>query len=56
MTCAVGACNVEVADALSGVRTWDETARRVQAGWHRQPVALPAGWAPDTNDLWIPYP
>jgi sugar/nucleoside kinase (ribokinase family) len=56
IACAVGACNVEAADALSGVRTWDETARRVQAGWRRQPVSLPVGWAPDTNGLWIPYP
>ena len=53
MACAVGACNVEAADALSGVRTWEETTRRVQAGWRRQPVALPAGWAPDINDLWM---
>jgi hypothetical protein len=52
----VGACNVKAADALSGVRTWDGTARRVQAGWCRQLVALPVEWAPDTNRLWIPYP
>lgn len=33
MAAAVGACNVEAADALSGVRTWEETVSRVQAGW-----------------------
>jgi sugar/nucleoside kinase (ribokinase family) len=33
MAVAVGACNVEAADALSGVRTWDETLARVAAGW-----------------------
>jgi hypothetical protein len=43
MACAVEACHVEAADALSGVRTRGETACRVQAAWHRQPVALPAG-------------
>ena len=26
---AVGACNVEAADTLSGIRSWDETMRRV---------------------------
>jgi sugar/nucleoside kinase (ribokinase family) len=33
MAVAVGACNVEAADALSGVRTWEETVARVEAGW-----------------------
>lgn len=31
--CAVGACNVEAADATSGVRTWDETMTRIAADW-----------------------
>ncbi|NWG16786.1 MAG: carbohydrate kinase family protein [Chloroflexi bacterium] len=31
--CAVGACNVEAADALSGVRPWEATAERLRAGW-----------------------
>ena len=30
---AVGACNVEAPDALSGIRPWDETMRRIDAGW-----------------------
>jgi sugar/nucleoside kinase (ribokinase family) len=30
---AVGACNVEAADALSGVRSFEETAARIDAGW-----------------------
>lgn len=33
---AVGACNVESPDALSGIRTWDETWRRVNSGWARK--------------------
>lgn len=33
---AVGACNVEAADALSGVRTWEETWARIAAGWPRR--------------------
>ena len=31
----VGACNVEAADALGGIRSWDETLRRINAGWVR---------------------
>ncbi len=33
----VGACNVETPDALSGVRSWDETWRRINSGWKRKP-------------------
>lgn len=32
---AVGACNVEAADALGGIRTWEETQDRIKAGWAR---------------------
>lgn len=35
---AAGACCVEVAGALGGVRPWDETLARIDAGW--EPVAL----------------
>jgi len=42
---AVGACNVEAADALGGIRSWDETWRRVRGGWARHDLALDApGW------------
>ncbi len=37
---AVGACNVEAADAVSGVRHWDEVRKRLSAGWPRRPVSL----------------
>lgn len=33
MACAVGACNVEKADATSGIRGWEETRARIDAGW-----------------------
>ena len=36
---AVGACNVEAADALSGVRTWPETLARIDAGWRPSRLA-----------------
>jgi sugar/nucleoside kinase (ribokinase family) len=51
---AVGACNVESADALSGLRTWDETLDRTHADWERLPLHLddPA-WSWDQSDkLW----
>jgi sugar/nucleoside kinase (ribokinase family) len=35
--CAVGACNVEAADATSGIRTWDETVRRLNEEWPTRP-------------------
>ena len=33
MACAVAACNIEAADATSGVRSWDETTARLKSGW-----------------------
>ncbi len=42
---AVGACNVEAADTLSGLRSWEETMARVAAGWERHPLLLTTpGW------------
>jgi sugar/nucleoside kinase (ribokinase family) len=54
MAVAVGACNVEAADALSGIRTWEETAVRIANGWERQPLPLDApGWYWDAQfGLW----
>jgi sugar/nucleoside kinase (ribokinase family) len=45
LACAVGGCNVEAPDALSGLRTWDETQTRVRAGWARKRLPLDSsGW------------
>ncbi|MHB1630542.1 MAG: carbohydrate kinase family protein [Bacilli bacterium] len=42
---AVGACNVEAADAASGVQSWDAVEKRMQAGWKRRSVTMPlSGW------------
>ncbi len=50
---AVGACNVEAADALSGLRSWDETLARIESGWQRCPLEAPApGWQPVAPGLW----
>lgn len=55
MAVAVGACNVEAADALSGVRSWDETFRRVQAGWPRRALAVEGpGWEFEAGwQMWV---
>lgn len=52
---AVGACNVEAADAVSGVPSWEAVQRRVQAGWEQMPVTLKlSGWGWDAQQrLWI---
>ena len=45
MAVAVGACNVEAADALSGVRSWEDTRQRIAQGWARLPLKVDAtGW------------
>jgi hypothetical protein len=36
----VGACNVEAADALSGLRSWEATLQRIEAGWEHLPLHL----------------
>jgi len=42
---AVGACNVEAADATSGVRPWEETQGRIASGWARRDARIDAlGW------------
>jgi len=36
MAVAVGACCCEAADAISGIRPWNEVRRRIAAGWPRR--------------------
>lgn len=59
---AVGACNVEAADALSGIRTWDATWARIAAGWPHHTLSLnptshvrtAEGWLWDAQRaLWV---
>ena len=43
--CAVGAHNVMVMDAVSGVKTWAETTDAIARGWAKNPVKLTgSGW------------
>jgi sugar/nucleoside kinase (ribokinase family) len=53
MAVAVGGCCVEALDATSGVRSWEDTALRVKAGWSRRPVQVnEKGWGPAANGTW----
>jgi sugar/nucleoside kinase (ribokinase family) len=48
---AVGAFNVEAADALNGLPTWPALQKRLEAGWERLPTRIPTtGWQ------WQPEP
>lgn len=45
---AVGACNVQAPDALSGLKSWDETQRLLKAGWKKVPLRVSGrGWRHD---------
>ena len=56
MAVAVGACNVEAADALSGLQSWQATQERVGQGWARLPLDLSGyGWQQESRfSLWKP--
>ncbi len=46
--CAVGACSVQAADALSGITGWEETWAQIRSGWQRVPPVIDApGWRMD---------
>jgi sugar/nucleoside kinase (ribokinase family) len=55
MAVAVGACNVEAADSLSGLQTWDATRARIKAGWEQAPLSVAeSGWSWDSGRrMWI---
>jgi sugar/nucleoside kinase (ribokinase family) len=52
---AAGACNVETADAVSGVRPWEEMWQRARGGWERHTLYVDAlGWRFDEKShLWV---
>ena len=50
MAVGVGACNVEAADAVGGLRSWEATVERIAAGWAQHPLAVDAaGWRWDAE-------
>jgi sugar/nucleoside kinase (ribokinase family) len=53
---AVGACNVEASDALSGVPEWEKVQERVLAGWDRLIFCQELeGWNWSELGLWKSY-
>ncbi len=43
--CAVGAQNVQVLDAVSGIKSWDETTQQVRSDWPKNPIVCSVpGW------------
>jgi sugar/nucleoside kinase (ribokinase family) len=55
LAAAVGACNVEAPDALGGIRSWEETVARIEAGWPRKKEEFNTpGWRFDEKrQLWL---
>jgi sugar/nucleoside kinase (ribokinase family) len=52
MSAAAGACNVEAADATSGLRTWTEMERRITGGWRQYQIDLPDWFFDQKSKLW----
>ena len=52
---AVGACNVEAMDAISGVLSWDKIQKRVQNGWarHKMNLLMPNWVYESTQGVWV---
>ncbi|CAG5089652.1 PfkB domain protein [Thermobacillus xylanilyticus] len=52
---AVGACNVERQDAVSGIPSWETVQRRIEAGWPKRANRLRLdGWRfHEEAELWI---
>lgn len=51
---AVGCCNVEAPDSLSGIRTWDDTMARINSGWKNKATQLDApGWKLNSKNIWV---
>jgi len=52
---AVGACNVERQDAISGIPSWEMVQRRIEAGWPKRANRLRLdGWRFEANaELWV---
>lgn len=51
---AVGAFNVERADAVSGVPSWNRLRSRISSGWKRRtPVIDLPHWRSEQNGVWI---
>ena len=53
LSAAAGACNVEAADATSGLLTWPETIARLESGWQQHALHLEGWQFSEAHRLWI---
>jgi sugar/nucleoside kinase (ribokinase family) len=52
MATAVGASNVEAADSLGALRSWEETIQRIKSGWTKRPLTLNSpGWGYNSDKM-----
>jgi sugar/nucleoside kinase (ribokinase family) len=53
--CAAGAHNVQVLDAVSGIKSWEETTADIERGWEKRSLDISApGWRFDKKrNLWF---
>jgi sugar/nucleoside kinase (ribokinase family) len=45
IACAVGACNVEAADSISGILSFDSLQHRMREGWEQEPCPAGENWS-----------
>lgn len=55
IACAVGAQNVQVPDAISGIKTWGETVEMIQREWPKNRISIEGTyWSyDDKRSIWI---
>jgi sugar/nucleoside kinase (ribokinase family) len=53
--CAAGGHNVQVLDAVSGIKSWEETTADIERGWEKNPLPISTPrWRYDTRrSLWF---
>ena len=53
--CMCGAQNVQVLDAVSGVKNWEQTTREIKSGWNKNELIVKAdGWRFNKKEmLWL---
>lgn len=53
--CAVGGLNVQAYDAISGIKTWEETKALIENGWQKNRLEVSGSyWRYDeANEVWI---
>lgn len=55
MACAVGGLNITAFDALSGLKSWDETLKIIKKGWKKNRLKVEGSWWQYDNkrSVWV---